>query len=99
MKYYKFVKWEARPIEEVLQANIPQALMQFDKGNKQPLKDLHIATQDPLYRLGGWAFPYREYLKRFWVKTKYCGILEYFALNKTDIRKELKSAVLEIVEL
>lgn len=99
MRYYKFVKWEPKPIEEVLTANLPQALMQFDKGNKQPLKDMHIATQDPIYRLGGWAFPYREYLKRFWVKTKYYGILEYFALNKTDIRKELKSAVLEIVEL
>jgi hypothetical protein len=99
MKYYKFVKWEARPIEEVLKSDLPQALMQFDKGNKQPLKDLHIATQNPTFNLGGWSFPYREYLKRFWVKTKYYGILEYFALNKTDIRKELKSAVLEIVEV
>lgn len=99
MKYYKFVKWEARPLEEVLKADLPQALMQFDKGNKRPLKDMHIATQEPYFKLGGWAFPYREYLKRFWVKTKYYGILEYFALNKTDIRKDLKSAVLEIVEL
>lgn len=99
MKYYQFVKWEPKPIDEVLKTDLPQALMQFDKGNEQPLKDMHIATREPTYRLGGWAFPYREYLKRFWVKTKYYGILEYFALNKTDIRKELKSAVLEIVEV
>lgn len=38
-------------------------------------------------------------LAAFWVKTKYYGIIEMYALNKTDIRKELKSNVIEIMEV
>ena len=38
-------------------------------------------------------------MRRFWVKTKYYGIIEMYALNKTDIRKELKSNVIEIMEV
>ena len=34
-----------------------------------------------------------------WEKTKYYGIIEMYALNKTDIRKELKSNVIEIMEV
>lgn len=43
--------------------------------------------------------PFAEYMRRFWVKTKYYGIIEMYALNKTDIRKELKSNVIEIMEV
>lgn len=71
----------------------------YDAGDKQPLKDLHICTQEAVCRIGGWEMPYRSYLRRFWVKTKYYGIQQYFALNKTDIRKALKSDALEIVEV
>lgn len=99
MKYYKFVNWEPAPLENVLTASIPQALAEYDAGNIKPWHDLQIATTDPVFRLGGWAFSYAEYLRRFWVKTKYYGILEYYAVNKTAIRKELKSSVIEIKEV
>lgn len=33
------------------------------------------------------------------MKTKYYGIIEMYAWNKTDIRKELKSNVIEIMEV
>lgn len=99
MNYYKFVKWEAAPIETVLQDRIPAALVEYDNGNKKPFNNLQIATTDPYYKRGGWCFSLRPYLRRFWVKTKYYGILEYYAVNKSAIRKELKSDVIEIVEI
>lgn len=99
MQYYKFVNWEARPIEEVLKGRMPQAMLAYDNGNKQPLKDLHIVTQEAVYKLGGWAFRYAEYLRKFWVKTRYYGIIEVYAMNKTDIRKEYGREVIKIIEV
>jgi hypothetical protein len=99
MIYYKFVKWDAIPIENVLKERLPAALAEYDNGNKKPFRDLEIATTDPYFRRGGWCFPIHQYLKRYWVKTKYYGILEYYAVNKTAIRKELKSQVIQIVEI
>ena len=32
MQYYKFVNWEARPIEEVLKGRMPQAMLAYDNG-------------------------------------------------------------------
>lgn len=99
MYYYKFVKWEPQPIENILTERLPAVLAEYDKGNRQPFKALEIATTEPYYRRGGWCFPLAPYLRRFWVKTKYNGIREYWAINKTAIRKELKSYVLEIIEI
>lgn len=98
MKYYKFVTHDVPNFEE-LRHNLIDALKAADNGNREPLKNLHIATETPLLRFQGWAVPYSEYLKRFGVKTKYYGIREYYALNKTDIRKELKGGALKIVEV
>lgn len=99
MKYYKFVSWETPEFKTILSNKLPRALAEYDKGNIQPLKDLHIATQAALYKCSGWAIPYDEYLKKFWIKTKYNGIIEMYAMNKMDIRKELKSKVIKIVEV
>ena len=99
MLYYKFVKWDACPLENALSTRIPAALAQYDNGDTKPFKELHIATTEPFYKVGGWCFDLRPYLRRFWVKTKYYGILEYYAINKTAIRKELNSNCLEIVEV
>ena len=101
MRYYKFVKnWEPRPLEDVMKATIPQALKAYDEGNQQPWKDMNIVTTSPYVDIGGWRFLYSEYLKVFWVKTKYWGIQEYYALNKTAIRKAVGSHnIIKIVEV
>lgn len=99
MQYYKFVKWEPADINKVLQGRIPQAMKAFDNGDKKPLKDLHIVTREAVYKIGGWAFMYAEYLRKFWVKTRYYGIIEVYAMNKTDIRKEYGREVIKIVEV
>lgn len=98
MTHYKFVDWDIQPFENVLENSLPKALLAADNGNIKPLKELHIATQNPIYKCAGWAIPFREYLKRYWVKTRYYGIIEMFALCKTDIRKELKNNVIEVLE-
>lgn len=99
MRYYKFVKWDVKPVENFLSSPIPAALREYDNGNIKPWHDLQIATTEPYYKIGGWCFPYGEYLKKYWVKTKYYGILEYYAVNKTAIRKELKSHYIRAVEV
>ena len=99
MTYYKFVKGEAAPIETVLTGKIPEALKEYDNGNKKPFNNLQIATTDPYYKIGGWCFPLMPYLHKYWVKTKYYGILEYYAVNKTAIHNELKSHYIKAVEV
>ena len=99
MRYYSFVSWQPASIDRVLKGTIPQALLAYDNGNKQPLKDLHIVTQEAVYKIGGWAFPYKEYMRTFWVKTKHYGILEIYAMDKTDIRKEYGKEVIKIMEV
>ena len=56
-------------------------------------------TTDPYYKIGGWCFPLMPYLHKYWVKTKYYGIREYYAVNKTAIRNELKSHYIKAVEV
>lgn len=99
MYYYKFVRWDAMPIEEAMQHKTIKAVEEFEKGNKKPLKKLHPVYDDPNIKVGGWCFNLRPYLKKYWVKLKCYGIQEYYALNKTDIRKKFNSYVIQIIEV
>ena len=53
------------------------------------------------YKLLGWRFDLKPYLKRYLVNLKYYGWLEYYALSKMQIRETSMnpSYILEIVEL
>lgn len=99
MYYYKFVRWDAVPIEEAKQHKTVKAFEEYENGNKKPLKDLHPVFDDPTIKVGGWCFDVRPLLRRYWVKLRGYGINEYYALNKTDIRRHFNSYVLEIVEV
>lgn len=99
MKYWCFVNWEPADLNAVMACRIPAALNAYDNGNKKLLHDMQIATTDPFCKIGGWCFDLRPYLRRYWVKTKYYGIQEYYAANKTAVRSELKSQCLKIVEI
>lgn len=70
-----------------LEQSIPAALQAADNEDLKPLKALHIATQTPVYRYAGWGVAFHAYMRRFWVKTRDCGIIEVYSLNKTDVRK------------
>ena len=99
MYYYKFVQWDAIPIEDAKQYPTIKAIEEFEKGNQKPLKECHLVLDDPYIKIGGWCFSLRPYLKRYWVKLKGYGINEYYALNKTDIRKKFGSYIIEIIEI
>lgn len=99
MYYYKFTKWDVEPIETVKQDKTIQAYEEYEKGNKKPLKKLAPVLDDPFIKIGGWCFVVRPILKKYWVKLRGYGINEYYALNKTDIRKRFGSYVIEIVEI
>ena len=106
MTYFKFVSWEPKKIEDVLTARLPQAMAEYDKGNKRPLieyfhnNENQELLQTGAFKIGGWKFLTREYCKRFWVKVKYYGIIQVFAPDRTSIRAAYgKHNVIEIVEV
>ena len=54
------------------------------------------------YRLGGWAFPFKQFMKRYAVKYNYnSGFSEIWAFDKTCIRNcsYTNSGIVEIIEL
>ena len=54
------------------------------------------------YRLGGWIYPFKQFMKRFAVKYSYeSGFREIWAFDKTCIRSSYytKSNIIEIIEL
>jgi len=104
MKYYKFVSWDVADLEKVKTGKIPVAMQEWDNGNKKPLKELYsngqIDVQNPVYKCGGWCFSLKEYCRRYWVKTRYYGIIECYSPNKTGIYANLgRYQVLQIVEV
>ena len=99
MTYYKFVQWDAAPVEEMTQYPIYRALAEYDNGNIKPLRNLHLVLDNPHIDRGGWRFILTPYFKRYWVKLRGYGINEYYAMNKTDIRDRFKSYVIEIIEI
>jgi len=86
-------------IETVLKSRIPQAIKAWYNGNEEPLKELHIATTEPVFKQSGWTIPYYECMNKYCVKTKHNGVIEMYALNKMDIRRKLKSDVVEIAKV
>lgn len=106
MQYYKFVKWEAADIEKVKAGSVPLAIEAADNGDYKPLKELYKNSfneetiRHPVYECGGWAFPFGYLLKKYWIKTRYFGIIEGYAPNKTAIYDAIgKYHVLKIVEV
>lgn len=56
--------------------------------------------QNPVAKIGGWAFSLREFCRVYWVKSRYYGIMELYAPNKSAIYAVLgKYQVLKIVEV
>lgn len=99
MHYYKFIPWDAIPTEEALQHPTIKAFLEYEKGDKKALKNIHSVLEDPVIRFGGWCFNLRPFLKRYWVKFREYGIKEFYSLRKTDIRKKFGSYVIEIIEI
>ena len=106
MQYYKFVKWEPENINKIITGDIPKAIDAAENGDYTLLNNLYKnrfsleTIQNPVYKCGGWAFPFGHLLKKYWIKVRYYGIVEGYAPSKTAIRDAVgKYHVLKIVEV
>lgn len=92
MKPYKFVSWDVPALEVVKTAVVPLALEKAENGYSAPFKALYKTgvlslehLRNPVYKISGWAFPFGHLCRRYWVKTRYSGIIEVYAPNKSCI--------------
>lgn len=106
MTYWKFVNWEPIPLESALQSRAAVSIAAYEHGDKNAIKEYYreCATletlRNPVVKVGGWAFSLREFCRVFWVKTRYYGIMELYAPNKSAIYSILgRYHVLQIVEV
>ena len=106
MKYWQFVNWEPAPIESALRSRVAVAIAAYENGDKNAIKEYYkqFATVEtrkkPVVRIGGWAFSLREFCRGYWVKTRYYGIMELYAPNKSAIYSVLgRYHVLKIQEV
>lgn len=98
--------------EDLLKGNYSSEIEQLI--NLQKKKILSRTEKDFLFRkiysctffkkgiaLQGWYFDFSNKLKRFWVKSSYGDLHEYFAFDKMCLRNNLytKSNIFKIVEV
>lgn len=94
-----------RNINNMLGSPIVIAVIEAEKGNLQPLKEMYGKFTSDLikgyYKLGGWQFHLRKYCKRYLVKHKYEDIWrEYYTPNKTCLYNVVgRSNIDEIIEI
>lgn len=106
MTYWKFVNWEPIPLESALKSRVAVAIAACENGDKNAIKEYYKeyamleTLRNPVVKVGGWAFSLREFCRAFWVKTRYYGIMELYAPNKSAIYSVLgRYHVLKIVEV
>jgi len=105
---YKFVKWDVQPVEDQKDTNHYKLLEKLNNGEtltRQEKDSLSLYEYCGCIHVGGWCFNFRPYLKTFWIKTKYDGIIETYAFDKTNVRALFKknymsqSQIIKIVEV
>lgn len=77
MKYWQFVNWEPAPLEGALKSRVAVAIAAYENGDKNAIKEYYrqFATvetlQNPVVKIGGWAFSLREFCRVYWVKVRH----------------------------
>lgn len=106
MRYWKFVNWEPIAIESALKSRVAIAIADYESGNKNAIGEYYKQSatmetlQNPVVKVGGWAFSLREFCRVYWVKTRYNGIMELYAPNKSAVYAVLgRYHILKIVEV
>jgi hypothetical protein len=101
---YKFASYPDGRTDKKPDNNITRLLERAAAGLTRTEKDqvaelLYglFGAQSSTYKLGGWAWPMRSVLPRFLVNMRGHGWQEYYAPDKTSLRRVL-SGVLEIVQ-
>ena len=106
MTYWQFTNWKPISQESALNSRVAIAITAYENGDKNAIKEYYkqYATLDTLQtgvvNVGGWAFSLCEFCRTYWVKTRYYGIMELCAPNKSAIYAVLgRYCVLKIVEI
>ena len=96
MNVYKFSDTATQVKPDTKTTQFLEKVMQggeFNRQEKDKLTEIlydNFGCQGTTYRLMGWAWPMREYLKEYIVDSRYYGLRSYWALDKTSLRKSLR---------
>lgn len=97
MEAYKFSSTATNERPDILQGKTEMDFLKskYDHGCIFGLDNLH---RHGCYKLAGWQFDFRPFMKRFVIK-QYDSWQEYFAPNKTMLRKSFYGKIDRIVEI
>src|SRR5687768_9240081 len=100
---YKFVKYDIPLLENYKNTQMYILHDKCENGfelSREEKNKLVFTSQSWDYKLHGWAYDFREFLKVFWVETEYYGIVKAYAIDKTAIRASKKlDNIIKIVEI
>jgi hypothetical protein len=100
------IYYPANGKDSALKSRVAVAIAAYENGDKNAIKEYYRQSatletlQNPVVKIGGWAFSLREFCRVYWVKSRYYGIMELYAPNKSAIYAVLgRYHVLKIVEV
>lgn len=89
---YKFVKWDVQPLHTYANTDYYKMHSNLEAGQEPTREEknrLVFTQESPVWKYMGYVYDFRGFLKKFWVETKYYGIMTVWAWDKTAIRKHL----------
>jgi len=96
MQAYKFVKTDSL-CPDVLSGKSEQEFLRL-KYQRGMMFGLDTLQKTGTYRLSGWSFNFRPFMKRFLYK-RYGEWVEVYAPNKTSLRNSVYGRIQEIIEI
>jgi hypothetical protein len=96
----KFVTWDVAPLETYANTDYYKMHSKLEAGEKPTREEknrLVFSQESPVWRYMGYMYDFRGFLNKFWVETKYYGIMTFWAWDKTAIRKH--SSHLQIIKI
>ncbi len=102
----KFVSWEIPPLKKLEETRVYRLRVQIYKGEKLSREDKNWITEQvnnntyfcSAIPVLGWRFDFSDILNKYLVK-QYGQWNEYYAIDKTSLRKNLYGRIEQIVAL
>jgi hypothetical protein len=102
----KFVSWDVPELASLTECKAYRMREQLNDGIKLSRDDRNWLTEavnlNSYSKCGvpvmGWMFDFSDVLRKFWVKS-YDQVAEYYAVDKTSLRKTICGSIQQIVEL
>jgi hypothetical protein len=102
---WKFVKHDIPPLEKLSEIPVYKLLVKANRGvltkeEKDRIAEmLHSSAEKTSIKQIGWCFPFRSFLRHFYVKTHYYGVQEIWAFNKMQVRNILARGMGKIYDI